>query len=138
MIQRQQSLWLLLAAVASFFSFQYPFYTGNKIENNSTLFAELEAGSTMPLLLLTGLSILLALITIFLYKNRKTQFRMAIGGIALSALLLVLYFLEMQKFISGNFALSCIGVLLILIGYLMAARGIHRDQKLVRSLDKLR
>lgn len=138
MIQRQQSLWLLLAAVASFFSFQHPFYTGNKTENNSTLFAELEAGSTMPLLLLTGLSILLALITIFLYKNRKTQFRMAIGGIFLSALLLVLYFLEMQKFVNGNFALSCIWVLLILIGYLMAARGIRKDEKLVKSLDKLR
>ena len=138
MIQRQQSLWLLLAAVASFFSFQYPFYTGNKIENNSTLFAELEAGSTMPLLLLTGLSILLALVTIFVYKNRKTQFRMAIGGVVLSALLLVLYFLEMQKFVNGNFALSCIGVVLILVGYLLAARGIYKDQKLVRSLDKLR
>jgi C4-dicarboxylate transporter len=138
MIQRQQSLWLLLAAVASFFSFRYPFYTGNRMENNTSLFAELEAGSNFFLLILTGISILLAVITIFIYKDRKTQLKLAIGGIVLSILLLILYFTEIQKFDNGNFALTALWVVAIPAGYILAARGIWKDQKLVKSLDKLR
>lgn len=138
MIQRQQSLWLLLAAVASFFSFKNPVYTGNRMENGTLMFAELDAASNMFLLLLTGLSVLLAVLTIFLYKNRKTQFRSVIGGIVLSVLLLVIYFLEIKKFEQGNFALTCIFVVAIPIGYIMAARGIRKDEKLIKSLDKLR
>lgn len=138
MIQRQQSLWLLLAAVASFFTFRHPFYTGNRPENGSSIYFELEAGSSLFLLILTGLSVLLAVITIFLYKERKTQLKMAIAGIVLSAVLLILYFLEVQKFDNGNFALTAIWVPAILVGYIMAARGIWKDEKLVRSLDKLR
>lgn len=138
MIQRQQSLWLLLAAVASFLSFRFPFYTGNILENNTTGFAELEGGSNLFLLIVTGLSILISVIAIFMYKDRKTQLKLAIGGVILSIIMLVLYFVEIKKFEKGNFALTAIFVLAILIGYIMAARGIWKDEKLVKSLDKLR
>ena len=138
MIQRQQSLWLLLAAVASFLSFKFPFYTGSILENNMSGFAELEGGSNFFLLIVTGLSILISVIAIFMYKDRKTQLKLAIGGIILSIILLILYFVEIKKFEKGNFALTAIFVLAILIGYIMAARGIWKDEKLVKSLDKLR
>jgi len=138
MIQRQQSLWLLLAAVASFLSFKFPFYTGNILENNMSRFEELEGGSNFFLLILTGASVLISAITIFLYKDRKTQFKLAIGGILLSIILLVIYFVQLKKFTNGNFALTAIFVFAILIGYIMAAKGIWKDEKLVKSLDKLR
>jgi predicted MFS family arabinose efflux permease len=138
MIQRQQSLWLLLAAVASFLSFKFPFYTGNIVENNLSRFEELEGGSNFFLLVLTGLSVLISLIAIFLYKDRKTQFKLTIGGILMAVVLLVLYFSQVKKFSSGNFALTAVFVFAILVGYLMAARGIWKDEKLVKSLDKLR
>jgi len=138
MIQRQQSLWLLLAAVASFLSFKFPFYTGNILENNMSRFEELEGGSNFFLLIVTGISILISVIAIFMYKDRKTQLKLAIGGIILSIIMLVLYFVEIKKFEKGNFALTAIFVLAILIGYIMAARGIWKDEKLVKSLDKLR
>ncbi len=138
MIQRQQSLWLLLAAVASFLSFKFPFYTGNILENNMSRFEELEGGSNFFLLILTGVSVLISAITIFLYKDRKTQFKLAIGGILLSIILLVIYFVQLKKFTNGNFALTAIFVFAILIGYIMAAKGIWKDEKLVKSLDKLR
>ena len=73
-----------------------------------------------------------------MYKDRKTQLKLAIGGIILSIIMLVLYFVEIKKFEKGNFALTAIFVLAILIGYIMAARGIWKDEKLVKSLDKLR
>jgi len=138
MIQRQQSLWLLLAAVASFLSFKFPFYTGNIVENNITRFEELEGGSNFFLLVVTGASVLISAITIFLYKDRKAQLKLAIVGIMISIILLVLYFTQLKKFSNGNFALTSILVLVILIGYIMAAKGIRRDEKLVKSLDKLR
>ena len=102
MIQRQQSLWLLLTAVTSFFSFKFPFYTGNILENNMSAFAELEGGSNLFLLMVTGLSILISVIAIFMYKDRKTQLKLAIGGIILSIIMLVLYFVEIKKFEKGN------------------------------------
>jgi hypothetical protein len=138
MIQRQQSLWLLLAAVSSFLSFKFPFYTGNILENDVARFEELEGGSNFFLLVLTGLSILISLIAIFLYKDRKTQFKLAIGGVVIATALFVIYFVQLKKFTNGNFALTAVFVLAILIGYIMGARGIWKDEKLVKSLDKLR
>lgn len=138
MIQRQQTLWLLLAAVASFFSFRFPFYTGNITENNTTHFAELDGGSNFFLLVLTGLSILVGAIAIFLFKDRKTQLKLAFGGIVISVVLLILYFMQIKKFANGNFALTALIVLAVLISYIMAARGIRKDEKLIKSLDKLR
>lgn len=138
MIQRQQTLWLLLASVASFLSFKFPFYTGNIVENNATRFEELDGGSNFFLLILTGLSILVGAIAIFMFKDRKTQFKLALGGAIITVILLVLYFTQIKKFSTGNFALTAIIVFAILIGYIMAARGIRKDEKLIKSLDKLR
>jgi len=138
MIQRQQSLWLLLSALASFLSFKFPFYTGNILENNVSRFEELDGGSNFFLLLLTGVSVLIAAVTIFMFKDRKTQSKLTFGGIIISIVLLVVYFSQIKKFTAGNFALTSVLVLAILIGYLMALRGIWKDEKLVKSLDKLR
>lgn len=138
MIQRQQTLWLLLAAVCSFLSFQYPFYTGNILKNDMSVLEELDAASRLQLLLLTGLSVVIGAIAIFLFKDRKTQLKFAITGVVLSVILLILYFLEVKNFESGRFSLTCLLVIAIPLGYIMAARGIWKDQKLVKSLDKLR
>ena len=73
MIQRQQSLWLLLSAISSFLSFQLPFYNGTKKIDNLIASAELDAGSTFFLVVFTGASLIIALITIFLFKDRKLQ-----------------------------------------------------------------
>lgn len=138
MIQRQQSLWLLLAAVASFLSFKFPFYTGNIVENNMSRFEELNGASNFFLLVLTGASVLVAAVTIFLFKDRKTQGKLAIAGVIIAIGLVALYLTQLKKFATGNFALTSIFILAILIGYIMAVRGIWKDERLVKSLDKLR
>ena len=138
MIQRQQSLWLLLSAVASFLSFKFPFYTGNIVESNLSRFEELDGASNLFLLVLTGASLLIAAVTIFMFKDRKTQARLAIAGIVISVGLLAVYFAQLKKFSAGNFALTSVFVVAILIGYIMALRGIWKDERLVKSLDKLR
>lgn len=138
MIQRQQSLWLLLSTICAFLSYKLPFFSGTKEGvKNLTEKAILDGGSNFFLLVLTGISLALSLITIFLYKDRKLQLKLCIAGIILSILLLIIYFNEMRK-LSGSISLSAVFVFTILISYIMATRGIWKDEKLIKSLDKLR
>ena len=137
MIQRQQSLWLLLSTICAFLSYILPFYSGTRQGNNGIEKAIIDAASTYALKILTGISLLVSLITIFLYKNRKLQFRLCLGGVLLSLLIIVLYFDEVKN-LSGSISLSAVFVFAILIGYILAAAGIRKDQKLVKSLDRLR
>lgn len=138
MIQRQQSLWLLLSAVCAVLTFWYPFSTGQYTPSPTEGITELTAGSRMFIWLLTGLVAIVALVTIFLYKDRKTQLWSVFLGILLSGIVLALYFAETNKFVKGTFALWSILSFATFIGFIMAARGIRKDQKLIKSLDKLR
>ncbi len=137
MIQRQQSLWLLLSTISTFLSYKFPFFSGTKQVNDLTEKAILDGGSTFFLLVLTGASFILSLVTIFMFKDRKLQMKLCIAGITLSILILVIYFNEMSK-LSGTIALSAIFVFAVPVGYIMALLRIWRDEKLVKSLDKLR
>ncbi|HKB45539.1 MAG TPA: DUF4293 domain-containing protein [Chitinophagaceae bacterium] len=138
MIQRQQSLWLLLSTICAFLSYKLPFFSGTKEGvRNLTEKAIVDGGSTFFLLVVTGISLVLSLITIFLYKDRKLQLKLCIAGVILSVLLLIIYFNELGK-LSGSISLSAVFVFAILIGYIMATRGVWKDEKLVKSLDKLR
>jgi peptidoglycan/LPS O-acetylase OafA/YrhL len=138
MLQRSQTLWLLLATASALLSFMFPFATGKAMEKNVLTDKAIEADSNFFLLVLTGASLLLSAGIIFLYKNRKQQMRLCLLGILISLLILVVYFLQFQKLTSATLALYCILPFAILAGYVMAFRGIRKDEKLVKSLDKLR
>lgn len=137
MIQRQQSLWLLLSTICAVLSYILSFYSGTKQGNNGIEKAIIDASSTYALVILTGISILLSFITIFLFKNRKLQLRLCLSGTLLSALIIVLYFIEIKN-LSGSISLSAVFVFAILVGYILAAIGIRKDEKLVKALDRLR
>lgn len=137
MIQRQQTLWLLLSTICAILSYWLPFYSGTKTGANGIEKAILDASSTFLLMIITGLSAGLSLFAIFLFKNRKLQFRFCLGGIVLSILIIILYFSEMKK-LSGSVSLSSLIAFAILAGYVMAAYRIRRDEKLVKSLERLR
>jgi len=136
MIQRLQSLWLLLAAACAFAGFKFSFYSGTNAKGLSPY--EL-LGAENILLLLTTLAVGgLALITIFLFKNRSLQFQLSLLGIMLEALLIYLYYREVQNFKTGTYSLTAILHPLIIISYFMAAKGIRRDSKIVKESDRLR
>lgn len=138
MIQRQQSLWLLLATVSAFLSYKLPFFSGTRQGvKNLTEKAILDGGSSFFLLIITGISLIISFITIFMFKDRKLQLKLCITGLTLSVLLLVIYFNEMSK-LSGSISLSSVFVFAIPVSYIMAAYRIRKDEKLVKSLDKLR
>lgn len=138
MIQRQQTLWLLLTTMAAIFSFMFPFVVGDEIQQNSAVRTVVDAGSTFFLLILTGGSLILSTIIIFLFKNRKQQMWLCVLGVLISGLLIILYIMQMNKLIKPVPALTAVLPVIMLIGYFMAFRGIRKDEKLVKSLDKLR
>ena len=140
MIQRQQTLWLLLATIAGVLTFLFPFLTGWELVPKTTMErpAEIVAGSNFFILLTTIASIAISAVTIFLFKNRKQQIWLCLLGILLSALLIFLYIMQMNKTIKPTLALFCILPFIVLASYFMAYRNIRKDEKLVKSLDKLR
>jgi hypothetical protein len=138
MIQRLQSLWLLFAAGFDAVTFRFPFYTGDWTRDTLYQIIELNARTTIWFTILTVLSAALALITIFLYKNRKLQLRLTYVGIFITAVLLTLYFIEIGHFNTGTIALWAIFYIAILVCFILAARGILKDEKLIRSMDRLR
>lgn len=136
MIQRIQSIWLLLAAACAFAGFKFSFYSGNKL--NDPLLHELNASSTFLLMITTIAVGGLAFMTIFLFKKRKLQLWLCVLGILLEALLLFLYYRETTTFIKGTFSLTAILQVIVLTAFVLAARGINKDSKMVKDSDRLR
>jgi uncharacterized membrane protein len=138
MIQRQQTLWLLLAAAATLLSFMFPFVTGKGMEKGIEVDKSIKAGSGFLLLLFTGVSLILSTAIIFLYKDRKLQMKLCLAGLLLSVIIAVLYITQMNRLTKSTLALFSILPFAAVAGYYMAFRNIRKDEKLVKSLDKLR
>ncbi|MDZ4806649.1 MAG: DUF4293 family protein [Bacteroidota bacterium] len=138
MIQRQQTLWLLLATLAALFSFMFPFATGKGLEKGIEVDKTIKAGSDFLLLIFTGASLILSAAIIFLYKDRKLQIKLCLIGLLIAIIIIILYISQMNKLTKATPALFCILPFVIVAGYFMAFRNIRKDEKMVKSLDKLR
>ena len=137
MIQRIQTIWLLLAAVFVFLTLKFSTYVGTNKDLIPSTF--LNGIATLPLIFATLAVGILTLITIFLYKNRKLQLRLTLLAVLLEVGLIFLYYKEIQTFVGkGTFSITAIfhaGVLLFLI---LGARGISSDNKLIKDSNRLR
>jgi peptidoglycan/LPS O-acetylase OafA/YrhL len=86
---------------------------------------------------------LLSLVAIVLFRNRRLQMRITLSVIALSACLIVSSFFYSMYIINSYGASIVPGIkmiipFLILILAILAYRGIRKDERLVRSYDRLR
>jgi hypothetical protein len=158
MIQRIQTLYLSLAFIAIALLFAFPlaqFFA----ENGAYVFSitglknmvpgDPAAFSSMIFLPLIIVSVgidLLILLTISQYKNRAYQIKLThIGVLASIALIMGVFFLyipmiEKKINIVPDYS-KAFGIYLLLIALVfmvMANRAIKRDEKLVRSADRLR
>ena len=136
MIQRIQSLWLLLASACAFASFKFPYYSGTNAKGLSPY--ELNAAENFLLLVTTAIVGGLALFTIFLFKKRTLQLRLCVLGILLEAILIFLYYREVKTFTLGTYSLTAILHSIIVLAFVLAARAINKDEKLVKYSDRLR
>ena len=155
MIQRIQTLYLLLATVLMSLTLFLPLATiwqgGNEIIIKAW-FADGTVGFKAPLPLYLGiiLSVATALpfVTIFLYKKRMTQIRLCVSEIVLllgSAAFIALYCYRMCDVLAElmqelNFTLGFAALMPVvaIIPMVLAIRGIAKDEALVRSLDRIR
>lgn len=135
MIQRIQSIWLLLAAVCSFLTLRFEFYAGTDAAGQPSLLTT--QTNTLHTILAAGTGIA-SLIAIFLYKQRKLQIRITLFTFIASAILITLLFLQLKNFSSGTISLWSVFYFAIPIFLLLALRGIWKDEKLIKSMDKLR
>lgn len=135
MIQRIQSLYLLIAAILNLAVFFTPIYR-HAINDPS---AWIGLGFAISL----TLAILLAGCSIFLYRNRPLQLRVVKFGtyIQIASLGFTLGIL----FSLGGFGaflwkevLSSGLVVLALILFWLAGRAIKKDEELVKSMDRIR
>lgn len=135
MIQRIQSIYLLLAAVATgILIFLFPLY-GYEGKVYATL--DDPIFTTMAVL-----STLISLFSIFRYKNRRQQVVSGriniIINFVLLGFILYLYFTTIQEAPQGHLDLGSFMPLVAVILIAMANRAIMKDEELVRSADRLR
>ncbi len=136
MLQRIQTIWLLLASVCAFLTLKLPFYSGTNAKAIASY--PLNGAETILLLSITIALGLLSLFTLFLFKNRVLQLRLCILGIIIEAILLFLYFKQVQTFTVGTYSLTALLHGFIIVFLLLAARAINKDEKMVKSSDRLR
>lgn len=138
MIQRIQTLWLLLAAIFCAITFRFPFYNGDWLKDSLPSPVDLNAKTNILLTIITVLTGALAFAAVFLFGNRKFQLKLTIAGFLSCLIMILLYFLEIQNFSSGTISLWCIFHFAVAAFYILAIRGIREDEKLIKSLDRLR
>lgn len=140
MIQRIQSIWLLLASICTVLTVKLSFYTGNKLDaiTKTKAFVQLNAQSDMVLTVLVGFILAACLIAIFLFKDRKRQL-LVTGVTALVAIInIIIYISETRSFLEGQYSITSTITFLVPLFLLLAARGIWKDEQLVKSADRLR
>jgi Domain of unknown function (DUF4293) len=136
MIQRIQSVWLLVASVVTFLTLKFSFYSGTYLPDNQ--YHQLN-GTDNILLMVTTIAVgVLTLITIFLFKTRVIQLRLCVTGILLDLLLIFFYFRAIQDFTKGEYAITAAAHIIIIIALFLAVRGINKDEKLIKDSNRLR
>ncbi len=141
MIQRIQSVWLLLAGIAGLLTYKLPLWEGILQDNSVKSFIGPESLLLFAVIIATCL---LGFVTIFLYKNRSLQKNLAFVGMVLSiAIIAMEYFIvedfkSLQNFKTSAWKFGAIMPGLMLVFFLMAYQGIRRDEKMIKSLERLR
>ncbi len=137
MIQRIQSIYLLLAALCFTFFLLFPvFKQAGEVE---TLIIKATKDNFM-----LGLSVILivgSIVAVFLFRNRTLQLRVTsallVLNIFLAGLVAYHFYLENQK-AAMQISFGAIFPFVSLILLILSIYNINKDEKLVRSLDRLR
>ena len=133
MIQRIQTLWLLIASAAAFFILKFPFYytpQPNALEINGA--------AQYSTLIGLAFSACLSLISIFLYGNRMLQLKVVLINFLLSVLIGYFVYKIVIANPGGGFTLPSLALFIIPILQIMAIINIYKDDRKVKSADRLR
>ncbi|MFR9165848.1 MAG: DUF4293 domain-containing protein [Dysgonomonas sp.] len=151
MIQRIQSVYLLLVALLMALAVFLPLIAFKDVSANilelkglGIFFEAQKAYPTWGIFFVGGIISVLSLINIFLYKNRKKQMRICV----INTLLLLFFYVTIAVY--AHFGMQALNLtfysvkfglalpLLAIIVNTMALVKIKADEKLVKSLDRIR
>ena len=157
MIQRIQTVYLLLVAILMTLAAVLPVAEYFDIAKNIVYQLDmrgfvqlnpdrsfLSAISTNPSTFIYGIVLVVTIMTIFKYKNRKQQFRLCTINFILilvyTIVLAVVIFMGKSKLTGTELTVRIPAVfsLVALILNYLAMRGIAKDENLVKSMDRLR
>jgi len=155
MIQRIQTLYLFLAAVCAALPLFLPLAVlscgPEALPGKATLWgfddpsaaASYSGGwANLAAALLSALSSLVSLVTIFLYRNRNAQRKSCTVLVVLLAIVCGLSAGYLSALPDGvairTLSFAAFLPVVAIVAVLLARRGIVRDEKLVRSLDRIR
>jgi tellurite resistance protein TehA-like permease len=134
-------LWLLIVAIAAFATYTLTLYIGKIADNSAKVFQLADDFFLVIIIIALGI---LAIICLFLFKNRKLQFKLSVFGVIFSIGFLFLEYTRVESFKkdnliqSGSYQVGALLPLVMVIFFFMAARGIYKDERLVKSMDRLR
>lgn len=137
MIQRVQTIYLFLVAAACVLYIFLPI--GNVTLNDVAGVWYIK--QSMPNLITDILLAIIAVVAIFLYNNRQMQMKVVLVNILLSLALIGLFFYELMQHYGishYSFRFGAVLPIFILLFNVLAYGSIKSDEKLVRSMDRLR
>lgn len=150
MIQRKQSLFLLLSALSLMLTFFVPYGTKTNVDALTGIATETDliASSNYLLLSLILIAALFNFVIIFQYQKRTSQMRLCLLAVVLNLSLIVFQWMDASRVEAGHRFVAGIlgskayfGILVPLVAVtflLLAYNGIRQDEKLVRDADRLR
>ncbi len=145
MIQRKQTIWLLLAVVLNVFAVFTDIYRWTEKTASGDVQHELKVNNHYPSLILLIAAISLPSVAIFMFANRKKQL-----GVTAMAMVACMSAISMNlarvssttkdiaAAANGTYWIGAILPLVAVVFLVLAIIGIKSDDKLVKSMDRLR
>jgi hypothetical protein len=146
MIQRIQTIFLVLMAMVLALIFVFPFASSNIATSGFLSDKKFDVSDNPLLMVLAVVGVLASVVAIFLFKNRIFQLRLNYLAMVAAVLVLiaaiVLFYNEAKMVFDKNQKISdSFGLYLpfisLVLGY-FAAKYIRRDEKVVKDMDRLR
>lgn len=136
MIQRLQTLWLLLAAVCMFLVRYFSFYVGE--HPISKTMVNIKGASQMQVDILIHIFLLITLVVIFLFKNPKLQFKIVLALIGFCAFIIFALYKQTTNLLNGTFSITAVVPVFALGFAISAAKCIYNDIKTLKNLNSNR
>lgn len=145
MIQRKQSLWLLIAALLNGGVYFFDLYISKSAVTGTEMATSLRVSDHYPTLIIVLVMALVPFITIFMYADRKRQIRMAAMSLLATTSFITMTLMRVSNFThtappgaAGSYGIGSILPIAGIIFIIMAILGIRSDDKMVKSADRLR
>ena len=157
MIQRRQTVFLLLAALCGALTFLFPVATFTRGDRSWSFFTTglfmadgtpvVDAPMRVPFFIVIGFLAAALVVAVFLYKNRQRQVTVVrTVNLLLTAVAVYLFitsnsvraYLDQGGLVEEHFGISAVLPLAMVVLVFLAERGIRKDEALVKSMDRLR